>query len=116
MEPLWSPVVASGGNQPQIGGARKPQKQAKTVAVGCDRLPESFHGKEGVDGSSPPEGSAKAAQIAAFPVEGACRSSSMRWVWSSFMELSDPKDRSERPRIRTRSRRLDEAAFQRHAD
>jgi hypothetical protein len=24
--------------------------------VGCDQLPESFHGKEGVDGSSPSEG------------------------------------------------------------
>jgi hypothetical protein len=30
--------------------------KAKTVAVGCDQLPESFHGKEGVDGSSPSEG------------------------------------------------------------
>jgi hypothetical protein len=41
---------------------RRPLKQAQTVAVGCDRLPESFHGKEGVDGSSPSEGSAKALQ------------------------------------------------------
>jgi hypothetical protein len=24
--------------------------------MGCDRLPEKFHGKEGVDGSSPSEG------------------------------------------------------------
>src|SRR5829696_3192195 len=38
------------------------RNQAKTVAVGCDPLPESFHGKEGVDGSSPSEGSAKAPQ------------------------------------------------------
>jgi hypothetical protein len=35
---------------------RKRLRQAKTVAVGCDRLPEAFHGKEGVDGSSPSEG------------------------------------------------------------
>jgi hypothetical protein len=28
MERLWSPVVATGGNQWQIGSARKPQKQA----------------------------------------------------------------------------------------
>jgi hypothetical protein len=53
MEPLWSPVVATGGNQRQIGSARKWRKQAKTVAAGCHRLPETFHGKEGVDGSSP---------------------------------------------------------------
>ena len=57
MEPLWSPVVANGGNRRQIEESRKPQKQAKTVAVGCDPLPETFHGKEGVSGSSPEEGS-----------------------------------------------------------
>jgi hypothetical protein len=33
-----------------------PRKQAKTAAVGCDQLPEAFHGKEGVSGSSPSEG------------------------------------------------------------
>jgi hypothetical protein len=27
--------------------------------VSCDLLPETFHGKEGVSGSSPEEGSAK---------------------------------------------------------
>src|SRR5207249_10226087 len=58
----WSPYGAPwlhGGNRRQIEESRKPQKQAKTVAVGCDPLPEKFHGKEGVDGSSPSEGSAK---------------------------------------------------------
>jgi hypothetical protein len=56
MEPLWCPAVAIGGNQWQMDREAQPLKQAKTVAVGCDRLPESFHGKEGVDGSSPSEG------------------------------------------------------------
>jgi hypothetical protein len=51
------PVVATGGNHRQIVRARERQKQAKTVAVGCDRLPLEVHGKEGVDGSSPSEGS-----------------------------------------------------------
>src|SRR5919201_474684 len=51
MEPLWSPVVATGGNRSQIARALKPPKHAKTVAVGCDRLPRAAHGKEGVDGS-----------------------------------------------------------------
>jgi hypothetical protein len=78
MEPLWSPVVATGGNRSQIGHAHVPRKQAKTVAVGCDRLPEEFHGKEGVDGSSPSEGSAKARHVGAFPFRstdrlGICR-------------------------------------------
>src|SRR5437773_11538247 len=56
MEPLWSPVGATGGNQRQIARANEPEKQAKTLAVGCDRLPRGVHGKEGVDGSSPSEG------------------------------------------------------------
>jgi hypothetical protein len=51
MEPLWSPAVATGGNRWQMGTAQKRLRQAKTVAVGCDRLPESFHGKEEVDRS-----------------------------------------------------------------
>src|SRR5207237_6397741 len=38
MEPLWSPVVAIGGNHWQNEQAQKAQKQAKTVAAGCHRL------------------------------------------------------------------------------
>jgi hypothetical protein len=66
MEPLWSPVVATGGNHWQNAQGRKPQKQAKTVATGCHRLPEKFHGKEGVDGSSPSEGLRKFLLISSF--------------------------------------------------
>src|SRR6266508_3551143 len=75
----------SGRNRWQLvatGDARKRLQQAKTVAVGCDQLPIGAHGKEGVDGSSPSEGSAKAAQIAAFSAGATCTSSSMQWVWS----------------------------------
>ena len=46
IEPLWRPLVAAGGNQWQIGRAPKPRKQAKSVAIGCHRLPETFDGKE----------------------------------------------------------------------
>jgi hypothetical protein len=46
-----------------MGRPQERLKQAKTVAAGCDRLPETFHGKEGVDGSSPSEGSAKAPHV-----------------------------------------------------
>jgi hypothetical protein len=52
---LWSPVVATGGRRSQIQRREERQKQAKTVAVGCDQLPFGA-GKEGVDGSSPSEG------------------------------------------------------------
>jgi hypothetical protein len=40
MEPLWSPVVATGGNRSQIGSVEKPLKQGKTVllvATSCRR-------------------------------------------------------------------------------
>src|ERR671930_1790432 len=60
MEPLWSLVVATSGNRSQIRRPKEPQKHAKTVAVGCHRLLFGAHGKEGVDGSSLSEGSAKA--------------------------------------------------------
>jgi hypothetical protein len=53
MEPLWSPVVATGGNQWQIAKARNPRNQAKSVATGCDRLLMVRR----VSGSSPEEGS-----------------------------------------------------------
>jgi hypothetical protein len=64
MEHLWSPAVATGGNRWQMERPRKRLKKAKTVAVGCDQLPEAFHGKEGVDGSSPSEGFAGSRMIA----------------------------------------------------
>jgi hypothetical protein len=53
MEPLWSPVVATGGNPPQIAQARKGRNQAKTVAVGCHQLPEKFQEREGVASLAP---------------------------------------------------------------
>jgi hypothetical protein len=46
------PVVTRG----KCLGAESPGKQAKSVAPGCHQLPANFHGKEGVDGSSPSEG------------------------------------------------------------
>ena len=45
------PVVATGGTQWQIRSARNPPKQAESVAVGCERLPEKFHGKEAQTGT-----------------------------------------------------------------
>jgi hypothetical protein len=47
----WQPV--------RIGQGQTPPKQAKTFAVGRDRLPFRAHGKEGVSGSSPEEGLAE---------------------------------------------------------
>ena len=36
--------------------AGKIAERRQNRCVGCDQLPKSFHGKEGVGGSSPPEG------------------------------------------------------------
>ena len=38
-ETLWSPAGATSSNRRQIARARERQKQATTVAVGCDRSP-----------------------------------------------------------------------------
>src|SRR6266487_6729409 len=43
-------VVATGGNRLQMHRLEKARNQAKTIAVGCDQLPQRAHGKEGVDG------------------------------------------------------------------
>jgi hypothetical protein len=54
MEPLWSPVVATGGNHWQIAWPQKRPRRAKSVATGCDQLPATFHGKQGVCRGLPP--------------------------------------------------------------
>jgi len=59
MERLWSRAVATSRNLWQKGRPRKRLAEAKTLAVGCDRLPPGPYGKEGVDGSSPSEGFTK---------------------------------------------------------
>jgi hypothetical protein len=80
--------VATRGNQRQIGKLRKPEEQAKTVALGCDRLPNGAHGKERVDGSSPSEGFTKAPQTGPFRLGGNC--TSLR-VLGSISEQVNPE-------------------------
>jgi hypothetical protein len=48
-----------------MGHRRKPLKQADPQPVATHGNGSGAHGKEGVDGSSPSEGSAKARQIGA---------------------------------------------------
>jgi hypothetical protein len=81
-------VVAAGGKRSRITHARKPQNQAETVAVGCDRLPSAGHGKEGVDGSSPSESSAKTAELGRF--FGRCHLQELQCAvgMEPFLELS----------------------------
>jgi hypothetical protein len=54
----------------------------------CTRLPsQNFHGKEGVDGSSPSEGSAKLQLMRGFPFGSICRFSNVGQVWSPLWSL-----------------------------
>jgi hypothetical protein len=79
-----------GRNPWQTFGRRRPENglnQRKTVAPGCHRLPFGSHGKEGVSGSSPEEGSAKAPHVGAFSFRSTCSDSNVRWVWSPGWSL-----------------------------
>jgi hypothetical protein len=74
--------------QPVANGTRpKAAQLAKTVAVGCNRLPITAHGKEGVDGSSPSEGFAVQPAISAFQL--------------SALTLVDVSASTQRPRVST---------------
>jgi hypothetical protein len=95
MEPLWSPVGATRGNRWQIAKARNRGSKPRTVAVGCDRLREEAHGKEGVSGSSPEEGSPKEPQIGAFCLARTCTISSVQCVWSPLWSLQVQSARSK---------------------
>src|SRR3954447_15620507 len=97
MEPLWSPVVATGGNQPQTYRARRRRKQAKSVATVCHQLPEKFHGKEGVDGSSPSEGFAKSLQAGGFFYRLQLHDPQHAMGMEPFMEPSPPHLQASAP-------------------
>jgi hypothetical protein len=80
MERLWSRAVATGATGGKCGNVENGSDSRKPVAVGCHQLPQKCHGKEGVDGSSPSQGSVKPRKIATLPVEGTCTSSRMQPV------------------------------------
>jgi hypothetical protein len=88
MEPLWSPVVATGGKRAQMLSFKKGRKQARTVAVGCDQFRAGPHGKEGVDGSSPYRGLCKSAANRPFLVQLDLLQSERVVGIEPFMELS----------------------------
>jgi hypothetical protein len=104
MEHLWSRAGATTGNRSQMPWLRKRLKQAGPVATGCDQLPIGAHGKEGVDGSSSSEGSAKAPQIGAFSLFRITLHKNQCAVgMEPFMELSGLEARSSRRRGRYRT-------------
>jgi serine/threonine protein kinase len=54
--------------------------------MGCDRLPEAFHGKEGVSGSSPEEGFTKTLQRATFHLTLLLHDLQPDQVWSTLRD------------------------------
>src|SRR2546421_992062 len=71
----WDGTVMEqrGRNRWQTFGSPKGRKWldlARTVATGCHQLPFESHGKEGVDGSSPSEGSRKSPENAGLLLSG----------------------------------------------
>src|SRR5688500_15928665 len=89
-----------GGNGRQRAGCaptREARKQAQSFAMARHWLPETFHGKEGVDGSIAPKGSATLLHIGAFLISSICIISSMHQVWRRLWssQISD----AARPRL-----------------
>ena len=66
MEQLWNRGGATGGKRSGRPRRENSLCERETVATSCHRLPFGSHGKEGVDGSSPSEGSAKFLLISSF--------------------------------------------------
>jgi hypothetical protein len=84
MEQLWNRGGATGGKGSGGQQAQNALNQRETVATGCHRLPFGSHGKEGVSGSSPEEGSAKTPHTGLFLSPGLARSPAWPWVWSLY--------------------------------
>jgi hypothetical protein len=69
VEHLWSQAGATCGNRSQMAQLRTGLKQADPQPAATHGNGSGAHGKEGVDGSSPSEGSAKAPHVGAFLVQ-----------------------------------------------
>ena len=69
------------------------------VTRACPWFPfPDLDGKEGVDGSSPSEGSAKTPHVGAFSFRSICSASIVRWVWSRLWSFRVGDRRSQRRR------------------
>jgi hypothetical protein len=96
----------SGGNQWQPlanAEARKRLKQADRQPVATHGNRFGAHGKEGVNGSSPLEGSAKAPHVGAFAFRPTCKFSRVRWVSSRLWSFRVGEGPSVRLREKGRS-------------
>src|SRR5207244_9221579 len=90
------------GAQPVANASLAPPRErlelGETVATGCHRLPLGSHGKKGVDGSSPSEGSAKAPLTGLFVCVQSVHGPLRAWM-EPFMELSRRERALMRPDV-----------------
>jgi hypothetical protein len=73
----WTSTDASGPRR-----MRLQLNRAVCAPSGARLIARHLHGKEGVDGSGPSEGSANAPHVGAYAFRSTCRFSRVRWVWS----------------------------------
>jgi hypothetical protein len=75
---------AYGGSNPPAPTCNRRGRTGATLRHSAllAQLVEHLHGKEGVDGSSPSEGSAKAPHVGAFSFRSTCSMSNVQRVWS----------------------------------
>jgi hypothetical protein len=83
------------------GAAEPVRLTLRAAAVSCIRLPETRDGKEGVDGSSPSEGSATVQHVA-FCVRPDLQGRQRAVGMEPFMELSRSERRRAEARLRSR--------------
>src|SRR5256885_15536060 len=86
MEPRGCNRWQSAANAPRS----KTAETSQSVATVCHQLPEKFHGKEGVDGSSPSEGFAKSLQAGGFFYRLQLHDPQHAMGMEPFMEPSPP--------------------------
>jgi hypothetical protein len=81
VERLYGTATPTASTDPAMSAPpTKPQPTCCPATAASSTRP--LHGKEGVDGSSPSEGSAKAPHVGAFSFRSTCCSSNVQWVWS----------------------------------
>jgi hypothetical protein len=91
VEHLWSRAGATSGNRSQMRRPRQRLKQADPQPVATHGNGFGAHGKEGVDGSSPSEGSAKPPQNAGSCVQIHLHELQCAAGMEPFMELTGPE-------------------------
>jgi hypothetical protein len=98
MEHLWSRAGATSGKRSQTEHRRERSTRDDPQPFAAHGNLPSLDGKEGVNGSSPLEGSAKAPHVGAFAFRSTCRFSRVRWVWSRLWSFRVDGPLPARPR------------------